>query len=70
MTTSTIAQDPFKFTQARIEALPFLDALYKVKDSEQPGLRCFVYPKGKKYPDGLKALYVSASRKGQTARST
>jgi hypothetical protein len=64
VTTTTIPQQPFKFTQARLDALPFTDELYFVKDSEQRGLRCNGHPKGKKFPDGLKVLQVYAKPKG------
>ena len=67
MTTSTIPQDPFKFTQARLEALPPADGTrYSVKDSEQPGLVCIVHPRGKKHPDGRKVLQVYRKPKGST----
>ncbi|MCU0833706.1 MAG: site-specific integrase [Chromatiaceae bacterium] len=67
MTDLTIPQAPFKFTQARLEALPFTEAAYRVKDTEQPGLLCWVYPPGKKYPDGLKVLQIYKKPKGGTA---
>jgi len=64
VTASTIPQDPFKFTQARLEALPFSEAEYSVRDTEQPGLICRLFPPGKKYPDGLKMLQVYRKPKG------
>ena len=68
MTASTIPQSPFKFTQARLEALPPAEgARYAVKDSEQPGLVCMVYPPGRKHTDGLKVLQVYRKPKGGTA---
>ena len=65
MTTSTLTQSPVKFTQARLEALPLAEGTrYAVKDSEQPGLICMVYPRGSKHPDGLKVLQVYRKPKG------
>jgi hypothetical protein len=67
VTTSTIPQEPFKFTQARLEALPPADSTrYIVKDSDQPGLICIVHPRGQKYPEGRKVLQVYRKPKGGT----
>lgn len=67
MTTSTISQDPFKFTQAKLEALEPAASKYQVRDTEQPGLICIVHPKGKKYPEGRKVLQVYRRPKGNQA---
>ena len=67
MTTQTIPQDPFKFTAKRLADLPPADdKRYTVKDSDQPGLICVVYPASTTYPHGLKALQVRARPRGCT----
>ena len=64
MTAHTRPQDPFKFTQARLGALPLADKVYTVEDTDQPGLICLVYPESSKNPDGLKVLQVRRCPRG------
>jgi len=64
VTTDTIPQAPFKFTDARIKALPPSAKKYTVRDTEQPGLICVVHPAGKRYPTGRRMLQVYARAKG------
>lgn len=64
MTSETIPQDPFKFTQARLGALPFTAKVYTVEDSDQPGLICLIYPESSKNPGGLKVLQVRRCPRG------
>jgi hypothetical protein len=57
VTAQTIPQAPFKFTLARLNALPAaVGKRYTIKDSDQPGLICRIYPAGKRYPDGRRVL--------------
>ncbi|UHD15732.1 tyrosine-type recombinase/integrase [Thiocapsa bogorovii] len=67
MTEATVAHPPFKFTQAKLDALPFESTRYEVRDTQQPGLICRVSPPGRKYPDGRRVLQVYGRAKGITA---
>ncbi len=67
MTEATVAHPPFKFTQARLDALPCESSRYEVRDTKQPGLICRVSPAGSKYPQGRRVLQVYGRAKGITA---
>ncbi|CRI63733.1 putative Site-specific recombinase, phage integrase family protein [Thiocapsa sp. KS1] len=67
MTEASLARQPFKFTQARLAALPFEPNRYDVRDTDQPGLICRVSPPGSRYPNGRRILQVYGRAKGITA---
>ncbi len=65
MTTESIPHAPFKFTQARLDALPpATGTRYTVRDSDQPGLICVIHPSGLRFPEGRRTLQVYARAKG------
>ena len=61
----TVATQPFKFTIPRLESLPpAASKYYIVRDADQPGLCCFIYPPSQRYPKGYRSLLVEKKPKG------
>jgi hypothetical protein len=66
VTDSKIPEHPIKFTDKRLSDLPAQSngKPYTVRDSEQTGLICRIFPPSSRHPDGKRALSVYRKPKG------
>ena len=68
MTNQSVQHPPFKFTDKKLSDLPAPDngKPYTVRDTEQTGLICRVFPPTKRHPNGNRILSVYRKPKGGT----